>query len=400
MAQQPGTPFTGASPAQIDLIGTISISLMTIGAPFVVAWAKRLTPFAVSFSGGIMFGLSLILASFGTRLWHFQLTQGLLMGLGTSSSYMVAVTVAPAWFKVHRGLAMGIILSGTGVGGLVWAPALKACIDGIGFRNTLRLTGGISVALIAPASCALSWEPRTRAQLEVERTARVSRMDGVLKVPLVDARIARTRKFAAQAVGAIFQAGAYYTPVFFFASFASTLGYSATAGANFIAISNACNAVGKIIIGFASDHVGRLNTLLLTTLISAVATFGFWLPSTVSQEESSSRSLFVTFTIFYGIFASAYVSLFPATLLELFGVQNFASVNGVLYMVRGMATLVGTPVGGLLIRRSAANIGPQSFEGMSILVATLLSAATLAVLWVRIEAMVGADGKLQWLWKL
>lgn len=37
MVLEDGTPFTSASSAEIDLIRTLSISLMTIGAPFAVA---------------------------------------------------------------------------------------------------------------------------------------------------------------------------------------------------------------------------------------------------------------------------------------------------------------------------------------------------------------------------
>ena len=159
MARQTNTPFTGASAAQIDLIGTISISLMTIGAPFSVAWAKRFSPRLISFVGGCIFSMSLILASFGTKLWHFHLTQGVLLGVGTCMPYMAAVTVAPTWFSSRRGLAMGIILAGTGVGGLVWAPALGALIKAVGFRNSLRLAGSLSFGLMAASSAALilSW---------------------------------------------------------------------------------------------------------------------------------------------------------------------------------------------------------------------------------------------------
>ncbi|KAE8164387.1 major facilitator superfamily domain-containing protein [Aspergillus tamarii] len=398
LAREPGTPFTGATPAEIDLIGTIAVSLMTIGAPFAVAWAKRFRPSTVAFVGGLIFGLSLVLASFGTALWHFELTQGFLNGIGTCLSYMVAVTTAPTWFTRHRGLAMGIILSGTGVGGLVWAPALNACVDRLGFRNTLRLTGGLSFALVSIASGAMAWEPSNRARIDTENSARTSRADGILKVPLVDWRVAKSRKFVAQALGAVFQSAAYYTPVFFYASYAQTLGYGTTASSNFIALSNACNAIGKIIIGHLADRVGRLNALFITTLLSAISAVAFWLPSTCLGETTQSQGLFITFTVFYGVFASAYVSLFPTSLVELFGAQNFASVNGVLYMVRGMATMVGTPVGGVLVRSTASNLGPETFRNMSLLVSALLFAATGAVLWVRVEAMVGPNGGVSWKW--
>jgi hypothetical protein len=87
LSHEPGSPFEGASSAQIDLIGTLSVALMTIGAPFTVAWSKLFSPQLVTFCGGLVFGLALILASFGTKLWHFTLTQGLLLGIGTCLSY-------------------------------------------------------------------------------------------------------------------------------------------------------------------------------------------------------------------------------------------------------------------------------------------------------------------------
>ncbi|KAL6872166.1 major facilitator superfamily domain-containing protein [Trichoderma novae-zelandiae] len=400
LSQQPNTPFTGASPALIDLIGTMSISLMTIGAPFVVAWAKRFSPKSISLIGSTIFSTAMILASFGQSLWHFEVTQGVLLGLGTCMSYMVAVTIAPTWYTTRRGLGLGIITSGTGIGGLVWAPALKAAIDSMGYRNALRLAGGLAFGLNIAASLAMAWEPEAKARIDMENSARTSRLDGLLKVPIVDWRVARTRKFAAQALGAVFQSAVYYLPLFFFATYARTLGYSDTAGANFIALSNACNAIGKIVIGYAADHMGRLNALVLTTIISAIATVSFWVPSTMSGDVAVSQGLFIAFTVLYGIFASAYVALFPASLVELFGVQNFASVNGVLYMVRGLASLVGTPVGGVLIRSHSSGNPSRSYEGMSLMTSVLLFAASFAVIWVRMEAMIGVDGKLVRKWKM
>ncbi|RAO73331.1 uncharacterized protein BHQ10_009343 [Talaromyces amestolkiae] len=407
LSHEPDTPFTDASPAVIDLIGTIAVGIMTIGGPLAVGWSKSFSPRKVCLMGAAIFTLAHILASFGTKIWHFALTQGVLLGLGTCLAYMTSVTVAPTWFGKRRGLAMGIILSGTGVGGLVWAPALKACIDAMGYRNTLRLTGAVSFVLNTGAGAAMTWEPSRKAQNEIERRAQMTQKQrNIFAVPLVDLRLMRTRKFVAQALGAMFQGAAYYIPVFFFATYASTLGYSDTAGANFIALSNACNAIGKIVIGYAADRYGRLNVLLLTTIISAISALVFWVPSTLlpfASHQEASRGLFIAFTIFYGVFASAYVALFPTSLVELFGPQNFASVNGFLYMLRGIATMIGTPVSGLLIRGSATAAGaltPRMYEGMSLLVTILLFATAFSVVWVRLEAMVGPDGRANWKWRL
>ncbi|KAJ5604431.1 hypothetical protein N7510_009585 [Penicillium lagena] len=390
MAKEPGTPFTGATPAQIDLIGTLAIALMTMGAPFSTAWTKHYSPRTVIWAGALVFVVSHCLASVSQALWQFTLTQGLLLGMGTCLTYMPSVTVAPTWFSHHRGLAMGIILAGTGVGGVVWPLAFRSLIVRVGFRNTLRITGAISFTLIAISGFFVKWPASQITRLQAENAAS-SRSSGILRIPLADWHVVRTRKFAAHALGAALQSAAYYTPVFFFASFARTLGYSSSTSANFIAISNAANALGKIVIGHAADRMGRLNTLFLTTMFSAVAVLALWLPAALVTTPSSGSALFIAFTIFYGVFASAYVSLFPTSLVELFGVQNFASVNGVLYMVRGMATLIGTPVAGVLIRSSQHKTDPRSYENTSILVGVLLVAATLATVWVRIEASLSLE---------
>lgn len=324
---------------------------MTIGAPLASAWTKVYTPRTVTLIGGTLLLLANTLASLSTQLWHFLLAQGVLLGCATCLSYIPAVTIAPGWFDARRGLAMGIILSGTGVGGVVWAPALRALNAAIGFRNTLRLTGGIGFALVSAAAMALEWDPASAARIAAERPSppsrsprRSSRLSLAprstlrTRIPLVNWRIANSRLFVAEAAGAALQAAAYYTPVYFFSSYARSLGYSAAAGASFIAASNASSAAGKVLLGYTADRAGRLNTLLFCTLVSAATALGLWFPSTRAGQEGEgvggngrARALFVAFAVLYGVFAGAYVSLFPTVLVELFGVQNFASVNGFLY---------------------------------------------------------------------
>ncbi|KAI9731624.1 MAG: hypothetical protein M1818_007754 [Claussenomyces sp. TS43310] len=386
-----GGPFEGVSPAEIDLIGTLSVSLMTIGAPFASAWTKTYSPRTVTIFGGVLYAVANIAASFGQRLWHFILTQGLLLGCATCLTYIPAVTVSPGWFDSRRGLAMGIILSGTGLGGVAWAPLLRYLNATIGFRNGLRASGAIAFVLIIPSAWILKWE--TAADQQRLREAQGRRRTG-FSIPRANWSIIRSRAFVAHATGAFLQAAAYYTPVYFFSSYATTLGYSATAGANFIALSNACNFGGKISLGYLADRYGRLNALVGCTLISMMGTFALWLPSSISIGQASQRGLFIAFACIYGLNASAYVSLFPTALAEQFGIQNFASINGLLYMIRGIGTMVGTPAAGALIRGSGAN-SSSSFERTILMVGVFLVGATLAVTWARVENGLQAG----WKWR-
>ncbi|KAI0106858.1 hypothetical protein F4814DRAFT_429237 [Daldinia grandis] len=66
---------------------------------------------------------------------------------------------------------MGIILAGTGVGGLVWAPVIKVLIDSIGFRNPLRVSGVVSFVLVALSSASMIWEPQTLSRINAENAS-------------------------------------------------------------------------------------------------------------------------------------------------------------------------------------------------------------------------------------
>ena len=116
---------------------------MSIGAPYASAWTKSYSPRTVIIIGALLFALANVLASFSQALWQFILTQGMLLGCGTCLVCIPAVTVAPGWFKERIGLAMGIVLSGTSIGGALLAPIWRAVNASLGFRNTLCLTGGL-----------------------------------------------------------------------------------------------------------------------------------------------------------------------------------------------------------------------------------------------------------------
>lgn len=372
-----GGPFQDATPGEIDLIGTLSASIMTIGAPVVNALVKRYGPRSTTLLGGVLFAVASIAASLGTRLWHFHLAQGLLQGCAACLTYIPAVTVSPGFFSGRRGLAMGIITSGTGLGGMAWAPFLRYLITAIGFRNTLRVTGILAAVMISISASVLREVEEPSMGQPHDQIAQGTRYK--TRFLVVNWKLVRSNAFIAQASGTALQAAAYMTPVYFMSSYATTLGYTNTAGANIIALSNACNFGGKIIVGYLADRFGRLNALVLSTFGSAVASLGLWYISDSRLDISTLRASLLAYACIYGITAGSFVSLFPTALAEQFGIRNFASVSGLLYMIRGLGTLIGTPIGGVLVRHSEGLRETASrFDRTFLFVAILLSGATIS----------------------
>ena len=178
------------------------------------------------------------------------------------------------------------------------------------------------------------------------------------------------------------------------AAYAQPRGYSVKTAANFITISNAPNFVSRIITEWAADKFGKLNAFFATTFVSANAVLSFWLPSTFCDRSSCNAeadTLFLIFTIFYGAFASACIYLFPASLIELFGIQYFTSVNGTSSLIRGIGALLGTPLTGLLIPQVLALTNPAVYMHAAVTVGILMIVAGIATGWARLEAMLNSN---------
>ena len=144
------------------------------------------------------------------QVWQLLLTQGLIYGIGTSLVYFPVLAVAPEYFDAHRGSAMGFILSGAGVGGLVYAPAARVLLTKMGAPWTLRIFGMVNFAICLPI---VLTTPSSRS---------------ISKRPtLVDMRLAKRPTFILQATAAMAQAAGNLVPLTFLSEYSTRLGYTA-----------------------------------------------------------------------------------------------------------------------------------------------------------------------------
>ena len=110
------------------------------------------------------------------QLWHLYLTQAVLYGIGASLYYFPVLALTPAYFDKHRGFALGFILAGAGVGGLVLSPVMDALIRKLGIRWALRVLGawnfvaGVPVSLVVQKRGSIYTQGRTtRVDLSVAK---------------------------------------------------------------------------------------------------------------------------------------------------------------------------------------------------------------------------------------
>ncbi|KAM0136015.1 hypothetical protein ACHAO1_004844 [Botrytis cinerea] len=356
--------------ALVAFVGTLGSGLTWAGSVVVNPMMARL---GTKGSKHIcMMGVAFMSLGFGlASVWQLLLTQGLLYGIGSSFLYYPILSTAPEYFTTHRGSAMGFILSGAGIGGLIFSPLIRFLLTSIGPRWTLRLLSFLVLIIALPIAV----------------TAAPSRFIGRRQTH-VDLKLAVKPAFIFSVGAGFLQAGGNGLPLTFLAEYSVALGYTSAFGATLLAVSNGINSISRVMTGFAGDRFGRQNTLILTVILCVISVLGFWLGSTTANGN---KALWLLFVIFYGVAGGGYNALFPTTVAEVFGLQAYASVNGFIYFVRGLGTMLGSPVGGKILGESKLG----NYRSVILFDAALLSGATFCVIAVRFFDSVE---KRSWKW--
>jgi OFA family oxalate/formate antiporter-like MFS transporter len=121
--------------------------------------------------------------------------------------------------------------------------------------------------------------------------------------------------------------------------FARAAGHSANAAAFAITVGAIGNTIGRILSGWISDHLGRLNTLRVALLVSATA-----MPILFLSRQD--------ITMFYLMLGAVYYcygtqfSVYPSTSADFYGTKNMGLNYGLLLMAWGVAGTLGPYLGG------------------------------------------------------
>ncbi|KAJ2042116.1 hypothetical protein H4S04_007462 [Coemansia sp. S16] len=339
----------------LSWIGTFQFAILNMfGIPAGIL-CERFDSRLVTFVGGLIMGASLIIASFcNNSVWKLMITQGFMFGMGAALMYIPAVSMPAQWFTKHRALAVGIVISGSGIGGLWLTSATTHMITQLGTAWALRITGIIIFAVNSVASLFM------RNRLVVKSREKI-----------VDFTILRDLRFLLIFCGSVCGTLAYFTPLFMLPSFAIQVsGKSDDFGTNLLTIFNAASTVGRIATGQVAASLGNINTLSLCGLIASLSVLVLWLPF-------QSGGTLVACAIVYGLFCGGFVGLVPVVMAELWGIQRIATIIGLLYISNFIGTMIGAPSSSALLDNvgGGTNYKPSIiFSGVFMMIAFLFFA--------------------------
>jgi MFS family permease len=299
------------------------MAFFLLGAPMGML-ADRIGARAVVGVGAVAGGAGLALTATAHSAPALFLGHGLLLGLAMACTFVPLSALVSAAFERRRALAVGIAVSGIGVGTLVMAPLIAAGIRVLGWRDTyLVLAGVVSVALVLVA-------------LFIQGVRHVPPPG---RAPRGTVRSADYRRFyLAQVLVSV----AIFTPFTHLPALAESRGVEALAAASLVGVVGGASVVGRLALGPVAERAGLFVTYRACYVAIAVS-FLPWL-----WHDAGYGALLVH-AVVMGAGYGGFVALLPAVVARRFGIAGLGGLLGILYTSHVLGAGLGPAGTGLLV---------------------------------------------------
>ncbi|KAI9258447.1 major facilitator superfamily domain-containing protein [Helicostylum pulchrum] len=314
---------------QLTFVATICNILINLLAPLGQLMLALMEARTVLFTAIVLCSAGLLLASFSTQVWHLYLTHGVIYGIGSSILFYIALSVVPLWFVKNRGIALGIISSGISIGGLVMPLIMEPLNTKLGAAWCYRILSLICFA-VGVLAC-LIFKNKKNEDTKPEK----------LNVKeMFDFSIAKDRKFLLWCATDILLEAAFNIPYYFLPSYATHLGLTSSQGAIILSAGSGMNAFGRIVSGFLADYVGHVNIIIVYSIISGLSNLVIW-------TYANSFGTLMAFSIIFGFFGGAFITLTPTITLLTTGYEKFDSGLSV-FLVITVISMFGPNLAGAI----------------------------------------------------
>lgn len=309
----------------------------------IVVWALALLvagrlqdsfgPKRVIQAGVTLVGAGLIASSFVTTPLAMVISFGFVVATGIGFTYACITPCCMKWFDASKkGMVSGITVGGFGLAAVYLAPLSSTLIQHFGISQTFLILGlGVLVVALpltrlmdnppadhVPAPPALSaGQPAKKQQVSHDYTWQ---------------QIIRTRQFYYLWIMFVLASSAGVMMIGHLASIAAMQAGIVNVAliVSLLAVSNAGGRVGG---GILSDRIGRKNTMLLV--------FATQLVNMLAFVHYTNLPLIALGTLVTGLSYGSLMSVFPSTTADNWGMKNYGSNYGVLYLAWGVSGVVG-----------------------------------------------------------
>lgn len=289
----------------------------------------------VIFIGVAVFGLGFIVSGLASNVFMLVLGFSILCGLANGFAYVCTISNSVKFFPDKKGLVGGLSTASFGISSVIIPPIADALNRSVGV-NWAFITFGIVIIVLAVISSFFimncpadfipdGWTPSAVSGNNVTTEDKTARQ--MLSSPIFYVMLGML--FIGCTLGLMMISEA--------SSIAQTMiGMTTTAAALVVSILALSNTMGRIVAGWISDKIGRINTLTGVFLVAAAALLCMYV-----SGGSRNAALFCLGICLIGLCYGAFMGVYPGFTSDQFGVR-YSSLNyGIMFIGFSAAGFAG-----------------------------------------------------------
>lgn len=316
----------GWSRSQLSAVNSLLLVSYAPGAIFLGRFSDRYGARLPMGAAALLIGTGMALNSraqgFGLFLFDY-----ILIGLGVGVTLAVPGAVVQRWFVKGRGIALGLVAAGSGMGALVFSPVANQLIFSYGWRSAYLILALVFSGLLTLSALFLLSSPSSRGMAAYGEAA----ADPVPEVAMSLSRAMGNATFRGLVLIAILSFAPIFLLIVHLVPYITDRGLSPAVAAGAVGMIGATSTLGRLMGGSLAERIGWMRGLALSNFVCALGIA--WLMAL------SSPAMLYPFVVVFGFFYGARISQLMGSISFLFGTSSLGTLLGT---TLGMSTLLGS----------------------------------------------------------
>ena len=353
----------GWEAGSVNLVASFMLFAFCVGNLFGGALNDKIGPKKVCIIGMILFGGGILLSSFipvGAGIIGFYITYCIIGGIGCGFTYGAVISGIQKWFPHRRGFASGLGTSTFGLATVVFSPIIGGMLGSMSISTTLRILAIVFLVVGVIASLFVklpSQEYLASLPVPAPKKTSITTRD----MPL--SKACKTLPFWCIFLGIFFYNGTWNLVTPLIKGLGVERGLTEALAITCVSLTGLFNAAGRLIMASLSDKLGRINTMHILSVLTAICALLL-----IFVGGSAYFAVILVTAFAYG--GPAAVN--PATSTDFFGPKHSGANYGVIMLALGVSSIFFNAISNAMYAATGAYT-------LTFIMAALSAVATIVV---------------------
>ncbi len=331
----------------ISIAFTIYFVIQALASPFIGRLVDRYGAKKFIIMGAIVSGLGFLWLTFIQDLFSFYGAY-VVIGLGGTAMGQVPTTqIVSKWFAKRRGLAVGIMSSGIGIGAFVLAPIVGAyLIPSFGWRASYLTLAWLFWILIIPTALLLVKERPADIGLypdgaEAPETVAESTMISQAAEGWTLSMTLKTSAFWLIALAFTTANFSHTSAILHQVNHLTDIGFPVAMASIALGAVGFGSAIGKFVFGWLCDRITARYAATLSFILQLAAVIPL-----ILLKPSSPLAMIWLYAILMGVGAGGWLPTMSMVISSTFGLASYGAIFGVVSLAQSLGDAFGPLVAG------------------------------------------------------